>query len=346
MLSPILCQDILNLLAAGEPFAIAMIVAQRGSAPRHAGSRLLIQRDGSIRHSLGGGALEAHALRMAQAALAEGMARAQTCVLEVERGAIGMICGGEADVFVYPLDPATPEWLVLYQTLAALLTTHKFGWLITRLSPQIGQWLAQEEGSTVGFPALDAGQRAALLGQADRRRPICLTEGGTRFLVEPVVQVATLYIFGAGHIGQQVAALAALAEFDTVVLDDRAEFASRARFPNVGRLALLEAFDMALAGLAVDEDSYLVIVTHGHAGDLTVLRQALRSRAGYIGMIGSRRKRETQYAALLQEGFTPTDLRRVHCPIGLAIGAETPAEIAISIIAELIQVRAARNSCR
>lgn len=346
MLSPTLCQDTLKRLAAGESFAIAMIVAQHGSTPRHVGSRMLVGHDGRISHSLGGGALEVHAIRLAQTALAIGTALTRTFVLKMERDALGMICGGEAEVFVHPLDPAHAEWLNLYQALAALLATGERGWLITRLTPQPGQWLVREDGSITGVFNRNSEELATLLEQADRRRPVCLNHAESRFLIEPVAQPGKVYIFGAGHIGQQLAGLATLADFAVMVLDDRVELASRERFPQVERLTVLASYAVALAGLAVDETSFLVIITHGHAGDLLVLRQALRSRAGYIGMIGSRRKRDTLYATLLQEGFTPEDLQRVHCPIGLAIGAETPAEIAVSIVAELIQVRAARSSCR
>lgn len=345
MLSPALCQNMLKRLAAGESFAIAMIVAQQGSTPRHVGSRMLVGRDGRIFHSLGGGALEAHAIRLAQTALATGTALTRTFVLKMERDALGMICGGEAEVFVYPLDPAHAEWLKLYQALAA----GERGWLITRLTPQPGQWLVREDGAITGVFSRNLEnieELATLLEQADRSRPVCLNHAESRFLIEPVAQPGKVYIFGAGHIGQQLAGLAMLADFAVMVLDERTEFANRERFPQVGQLAALPSYAAALAGLAVDETSFLVIITHGHAGDLMVLRQALRSRAGYIGMIGSRRKRDTLYATLRQEGFTPEDLQRVHCPIGLAIGAETPAEIAVSIVAELIQVRAARSSYR
>jgi xanthine dehydrogenase accessory factor len=131
--------------------------------------------------------------------------------------------------------------------------------------------------------------------------------------------------------------------FRTVVLDDREEFADRGRFPWVDEIHVLESFERAMDGLVINDESYLVLVTRGHAHDRTVLAQALRTTAGYIGMIGSRRKREAIYAALLEAGFTPRDLERVHCPIGLDIGAETPEEIAVSILAELIQMRARKH---
>jgi xanthine dehydrogenase accessory factor len=125
------------------------------------------------------------------------------------------------------------------------------------------------------------------------------------------------------------------------VIDDRPEFADPAKFPDAAKVHQYP-FPGVIGKIPVDESSYLVIVTRGHIHDKTVLEQCLRTKARYIGMIGSRRKKAMIYDKLLEEGFTKSDLDRVHAPIGLEIGAETPEEIAVSIVAELIQVRAGR----
>jgi xanthine dehydrogenase accessory factor len=127
------------------------------------------------------------------------------------------------------------------------------------------------------------------------------------------------------------------------IVDDRAEFACRERFPEAEEIRVVTDFDCALKGLAIDHRSFIVIVTRGHMHDQNVLMQALRTPAAYIGMIGSRRKRDHIFNALLKHGFTETDLKRVHSPIGLDIAAETPAEIALSIVAELVLTRAQRR---
>jgi xanthine dehydrogenase accessory factor len=134
--------------------------------------------------------------------------------------------------------------------------------------------------------------------------------------------------------------MAAMVGFRISVCDDRQEFANRERFPEAHQIRILENFAQAFAGLAIGREDFVIILTRGHLHDKTVLAQALRTEAGYIGMIGSRKKRDAIYAALLKEGFDPADIDRVHSPIGLAIGAETPEEIAVSILAELIFVRA------
>ncbi|MCF8104814.1 MAG: XdhC/CoxI family protein [Desulfohalobiaceae bacterium] len=150
----------------------------------------------------------------------------------------------------------------------------------------------------------------------------------------------SLYLFGAGHVAQQTAALANLVDFRVKVLDDREEFANRDRFPEAEEIRVLDSFSRALEGLAIDANSFLLILTRGHSFDRTVLAQALCTTAGYIGMIGSKNKRNTIYASLLEEGFTRNDLARVYCPVGLEIKAETPAEIGLSIVAQLVAIRA------
>ena len=167
-----------------------------------------------------------------------------------------------------------------------------------------------------------------------------VTIGESLILIEPVLPADTLFLFGAGHVAQPTARLAAFVGFRVRVVDDRAEFASAERFPEAEEVRVVTDFDSALQGLAIDANAFIVIVTRGHLYDKTVLMQALRTPAAYIGMIGSRRKRDHIFEALLKQGFTETDLKRVHSPIGLAIGAETPEEIALSIVAELTKVRA------
>jgi xanthine dehydrogenase accessory factor len=151
----------------------------------------------------------------------------------------------------------------------------------------------------------------------------------------------TLVVFGAGHVSMPTVELAAGVGFRVVVVDDRSEFANRERFAAAADILVPKDFSSAVSMLSIDNDTFVVIVTRGHSFDKEVLAGTLRTDAGYIGMIGSRRKRNAIYAALKKEGFTDTDLARVHCPIGLSIGAESPEEIAVSIVAELIQHRAA-----
>jgi len=166
--------------------------------------------------------------------------------------------------------------------------------------------------------------------------------GGVELFVEPILADPILYIFGGGHVSAQIIPLASRVGFKVEVIDDRPEFADARKFPDAAKVHQYP-FQGVVGKLPVDESSYLVIVTRGHIHDKTVLEQCLRSKAKYIGMIGSRRKKAMIYDKLLEEGFTQSDLDQIHAPIGLDIGAETPEEIAVSIVAELIQVRAGKK---
>jgi xanthine dehydrogenase accessory factor len=163
--------------------------------------------------------------------------------------------------------------------------------------------------------------------------------GGTlEIFVEPVLPPALLYIFGAGHVAYELYKAARNAGFEVVVVDDRDAYANRERFPEA-RQVIAEDFDRALAGLTPGESSFLVIVTRGHRDDMRVLRWAVQTEARYIGMVGSRRKVITVFRELKEEGLKPELFDRVHSPVGLDIGAVTPEEIAVAIVAEMIAVR-------
>lgn len=163
--------------------------------------------------------------------------------------------------------------------------------------------------------------------------------GGTlEIFIEPILPPAMLYIFGAGHVSQQLGRTAHAAGFEITVVDDRDAYANRERFPEAAEI-IADDFESALRRLAPRESSYLVIVTRGHHDDMRVLRWAVQTPARYIGMIGSRRKTIAIFRELTAEGIAPELFDRVHAPVGLDIGAITPEEIAIAITAELIAIR-------
>ena len=151
---------------------------------------------------------------------------------------------------------------------------------------------------------------------------------------------ATAFIFGAGHVGLALEPILRYVNFTTKVIDDRPDFASSERFPGADEVVVIDSFLDAYQGMETDENSYIVIVTRGHAGDYDVLKQSLRRTTAYIGMIGSRQKVAELYRMLREDGFGQEELARVYSPIGTSIFAETPEEIAISIAGEMIKVRA------
>jgi xanthine dehydrogenase accessory factor len=163
--------------------------------------------------------------------------------------------------------------------------------------------------------------------------------GGTMdIFIEPILSEPTLFIFGAGHISLSISKIAKIVGFKVIVVDDRAEFANVERFPDADQL-FAENFSEAFSKLKVNRSSYIVIVTRGHKFDKKVLEWAIKSEACYLGMIGSKKKNDTIFSNLQSKGVSKKLLESVHAPIGLDIHAETPEEIAVSIMAEIINVR-------
>jgi xanthine dehydrogenase accessory factor len=341
-------QHIHRLLHTGDPFVLATIIRRAGSTPRNAGARMIIRSDGGIIGTIGGGPVEGAVMAAAPEILASGRFEIRTFDLD-RAGAAGemdMICGGRLDVLLERISPA-PEVIRFFRALdEARRRGRKYllAALIPEASGDIARGAMFSDGEIVAGRGFDGSALPALLEKARRERaPVLVVHEERRYLVEPPFVPGTLYLFGAGHVSQAVSRLSRDVGFRTVVLDDRAAFVSAERFPRAEEVRVIDDFTAALRGIPVDPDSYLVILTRGHHHDQTVLRQALGTDAGYIGMIGSRRKRDAIYAALRDEGFTDADFARVHCPIGVGIQAETPAEIAVSIVAELIAARASRR---
>jgi xanthine dehydrogenase accessory factor len=163
--------------------------------------------------------------------------------------------------------------------------------------------------------------------------------GGTlEIFIEPVLPAPLLYIFGAGHVSLELFKAAKNAGFDVIVADDREAYANAERFPGA-RQVIARDFNETMAELSPRESAYIVIATRGHRDDMRILRWAVQTPARYIGMVGSRRKAITVMRELTAEGLKPELFDRVHSPVGLDIGATTPEEIAVSIVAELIGVR-------
>ena len=175
-----------------------------------------------------------------------------------------------------------------------------------------------------------------LSGKGEGTAMIC--GGQMDVFLEPILSPPTLYLFGAGHISQGTAAMGKMLGFRVVVIDPRPEYNNNDRFPDADAL-IVEEYESAFSKLSVDEDSYIVIYTTGHVLDEQCLDFAVGTKAKYIGMIGSKKKVKEVKERLLQKGISQQQLDRVYAPIGIGIGAETPEEIAISILAEIIKVK-------
>ncbi len=175
-----------------------------------------------------------------------------------------------------------------------------------------------------------SGGSCSIRNFSDQKGSVC------KLIIERISGRPSLFIFGAGHVGQALALTGVLLGYEVTVVDDRAEFASRDRLPDPRIRLVVDDFDRAIKNLNINAHSAAVIVTRGHQFDEICLENLLRLQISYLGMIGSKRRVISIFKKLSQQGFANSDLSRVHAPIGLSIGAKSPQEIAIAILAEII----------
>ncbi|MBW2052471.1 MAG: XdhC family protein, partial [Deltaproteobacteria bacterium] len=231
--------------------------------------------------------------------------------------------------------------------IQGLVNSGQGGSLLTLISEGVpsqdskARMLIKKDGSTVGQIKGLTGSLENLIEQ-DKPCLVEFPENNLKIFVESIELDPVLLLFGAGHVSTFVAAVAKMAGFQVIVIDDRAEYASRERFPEADEIHVLP-FSQAFDRLQVTETSYITILTRGHISDKIVLKAALQTKPAYIGMIGSLKKRNLIYKALKDEGIPEEHFDQVHSPIGIDIHAETPEEIAVSIVAELIKTRAKKN---
>ncbi|MGH7985981.1 MAG: XdhC family protein [Candidatus Binataceae bacterium] len=350
-----------NTLEHEKPFALATVVNVRGSTPREVGAKMIVRDDGQF-GTIGGGCGEAEVFRKARLLLAQGHgARLAEVDLtgDFEQQQIGT-CGGIMDVFIDLWSPATD--LPIARKLAESASKSRPAALLTLVDPGSRSDLAPgakaivdpggrealRESIGLGRPALDQiAERArdAIPGlleidAAGKLKPVVRiqTTGSARVFVDPVSGAQRLIIAGAGHIAQPLCALGAMLGFRVTVIDDRAAFANRERFPQADEI-IVRPFGAAIDTLKLDRHCYLISVTRGHAFDEEVVRAALRQPDCFIGMIGSRRRVRTTLARIEEDGADAKLLDEIHAPLGLDIGAETPEEIAVAIIGEIIRER-------
>ncbi len=336
-----LISPLLDELQAGRAAVLCTVLAREGSAPRGAGACLLMQEDGRFAGTVGGGAVEhAVCVRAGECLQAGRSALLRYDLSPAEAAGLGMVCGGSVRVHCWRWDA---RLLPLAEALQAGMGVGGDLWLARRVAPD-GEALQAAVVSREGILAqwradqTDGAPPGALAARtlAPRLRRLPLWEDG--LFTEPVRLDSHAYVFGGGHIAAELVPLLARLDFAPVVMDDRPEFASADRFPDAERVVLGD-FERLAASVTLTRDDYAVIMTRGHSFDHALLAQTLRTDARYIGLIGSRSKIAHTRALLLDEGFADADFARVHTPVGLPIHAQTPAEIAVSIAAEMIACR-------
>lgn len=342
-----LAEAALKMLRSGISFAQATVLESSGSTPREAGSSMLIKADKSIVGTVGGGVLEANTVKTALKVISEKKAAIAEYVLS-EKGAaaIGAVCGGEAKVLIDYISAEDPGNTVFFEQLLNACASNQRSHVVALISDsdQLSQrntCLILPDGTSSCAEVFGPEVYAYL--QKGKGYDIFTRLEHYSTYTFPVGSDGTVYIFGAGHCGEKLARITHTVGFETIVIDDRDEFANVSRIPEADKIIVPNKLDAPFDTITFGPDDYIVIVTRGHIHDEVVLRKALKTDAGYIGMIGSRKKRETIYKHLLDDGYTQADIDRVYSPIGISIGAETPEEIAISITAELIRVRAEKK---
>jgi len=295
--------------------ALATVARVRGSTPVPAGTKMLVGSEGRLIGSVGGGCVEADVIGAALEAQARSLPALVTRHLNADlAGDLGLSCGGTVDIFVEPLLADEAYVRVLEAAAAA-----EAGLVRT----------ATEWSSARPLKTFEPLARAALTGAA-----ATLTRDG-RFMEERIVPAPRVFVFGAGHVGAAIVRAAAAAGFRVVVIDDRSEYADASRFAD--DIAVLAAdVETALARYPLTVGDAVVIATRGHRNDALILERVATSPAGYVGLLGSRRKKAVVTKGLKAAGVAAKSLQRVRVPVGLPIGAVTPEEIAVSVVAELI----------
>jgi len=339
--------------AAGEPMALATIVAVRGSTYRREGARLLLTRSQQIVGNISGGCLEGDVMVVAGEVMAAGAARVVTYDLTADDDVVwglGLGCNGAVDIFVEPVDPAA-EIFTLYRSAIA---EERALAVVTVLSGaaaagrRLGVWSGGVRTGSLGDAALDdrAARAAAAALEEGTSRVHTLTgaSGEVRVFVETVRPPVRLVVCGAGHDAVPVVQLASALGWRVVVADSRERFLTRERFPGAQQFIKAAAGEAA-SRVPMDQRTYVVVMTHNYLHDRDLLRGFLRTGAAYVGMLGPKIRTQKILDDLRKDGvpISEQDLARIYGPIGLDIGSEAPEEIALAVVGEIQAVEAGRR---
>jgi xanthine dehydrogenase accessory factor len=339
-------ESIEQLRRTGTRAAVATLVSTRGTTPRKEGAKMMVAEDGGILGSVTiGGCVDAQVVEASAGVLAT----MRPHLLELNLGdeeawEIGLTCGGTIEVLVEPLafDGSASGVARLYERARDHASRGGHGALLTRLDDRGGKRLVLDDGTvegSLGDPFLDERFTAEAREAMARGESRTLVLENVRVFVEVFAPPALLLVVGAGHVAMPLTTMARVLGYRTVVLDGRPRFATRERFPDVDELRIGIPSEL-VREYALTPAAALVLVAHDYKYDLPVLRHALTTDVGYIGMLGSARRGATILKFLADEGVGDAQLKRVHVPIGLDLGARTAPEIALAVLAEIQAVRA------
>jgi xanthine dehydrogenase accessory factor len=343
--------SILEQIRLGSRLALATVVQTAGSTPQKPGSSALFGEPGLLAGTVGGGILEGEVQQRAESILISGFSDYFYFDLNKKAGSDGAICGGEARVLIDG-DPSAHRSAL--ESMEASLSRREDGMLLTlvsRASDQgrsIWRYWIKSSGPVVYPESLEPVFKELVQAHKIQAEKDGFTGIDLTSIPDHQVKIAFLEYFkpmphlvivGGGHVGKALAHLGSLLEFEVSVVDDRPEFANRGHIPDADHLVVAEA-GRAVHEMETGPDTYIVIVTRGHQHDGDALRACIGSNAAYIGMIGSKHKVGVMKKQFLEEGWsTPDQWAAIHAPIGLPIGSQSVQEIAVSIAAQLVEVR-------
>ncbi|WP_347273786.1 XdhC/CoxI family protein [Candidatus Kuenenia sp.] len=342
-------KEILRLAETKEPCVLVTVVCTKGSTPQKDGAKMLILKDGSSIGALGGGCIEGEIWSQAKQLLKEnGMPVLRTYDLNEEFSARdGMVCGGTMSFFIDPL--ITPhsfeifakEILLAYEGYASLA-------LATVVNDRGGKhvpgakFLVKADGTKQGSLGSETLEREAI-GVAGNialhgEKIFFQASDGTDIYIEGFRARPALILIGGGHVNRAVSRIAAMLDFDVFIVDDRKDYVQKEVFP-AAKVCIISNYRKCLENIPLTKDSYIVVATRGHRYDDLALFAATQTQARFIGLLGSKRKSLEIFKSLLKEDASLEKIKEIHAPIGLNIGAVTPEEIAVSIMAEIIMIR-------
>ena len=313
----------------GRDTVLVTIISRRGSAPRGAGSQMLVGTCGRILGTIGGGAVEARAEQTAQEQLKRKASLCREFQLHTNGAEdIGMVCGGNVTILFQYIEGTSASWNAAARTVLDRVAARAPGWLALKTDGSVPSLLDREGNVLLGTPVGGTVTHKVWLPDPD---------SGVFCLPLPIGERAIL--FGGGHCAQALAPLLATIGFRVTVMDNRAEYVGRDRFPDAEQL-IVGDYTKLSDYLTLTDDDYAVVMTNGHSFDLEVEDQLLRQTLAYVGVIGSRSKKAAVNAKLRERGIPEEAIAAVHSPIGISIKAVTPEEIAVSIAGEMIYARA------
>lgn len=334
-----LFQAMNEAIQRNEGLMLCSIIASSGSTPRGSGAKMAVFADGTTMGTIGGGAVEYESIRCAKEAITKRSTFVRGFDLSPDQIAdIGMICGGKVVVRFQYWAGGDQSAIDMFKYIVSLYDKNTNAWLVTYTAEDgTTQTGVYEEGAGMLFADIpDETVRPLLSSRA------VLQSGPPAYYAQPLVQAGTVYVFGGGHVAQELVPVIEHVGFRTVVYEDREAFAAPQLFPKAAE-TVVAPFTGILQHISITDKDYVVIMTRGHQADYIVLEQSMHTPAAYIGVIGSRHKIDATFKRLVKAGIPEEELARIHTPIGLPIKGETPAEIAISIAAELILHRADIN---